>query len=104
MNPTLDQAPENSQEASTAPRQQDKPLAKMATRQDLVRSLGFGKNRWAGEFRFPESGDEVFGFRLLCELGRGSFARVFLAEQLELGGRLVAVKVSKSEGTEPQTL
>src|SRR5262249_35984965 len=42
----------------------------------------------------PEVGDEVFGFRLLRELGRGSFARVFCAEQKTLAGRPVVVKVS----------
>src|SRR5262245_39281244 len=29
----------------------------------------------------PEVGEVVFGFRLLRDLGRGSFARVYLAEQ-----------------------
>ncbi len=40
----------------------------------------------------PRAGDEVSGFRLLLELGRGAFARVFLAEELSLGGRLVALR------------
>ena len=55
-------------------------------------------------FYLPGVGDEVFGFRLLHELGRGSFARVFLAEQADLAGRLVALKISSVEGDEPQTL
>src|SRR5262249_39234291 len=38
-------------------------------------------------------GDEVAGFHLVLELGRGAFARVFLAEEVNLGRRLVAVKV-----------
>jgi serine/threonine protein kinase/Flp pilus assembly protein TadD len=46
----------------------------------------------------------VFGFRLHQELGRGSFARVFLAEQAELAGRMVVLKVSAIDGDEPQTL
>src|SRR5205823_6218 len=49
-------------------------------------------------------GDAVFGFRLRHELGAGAFATVFLAEQVELAGRPVVVKVSAAEGTEPQTL
>jgi serine/threonine protein kinase/Tfp pilus assembly protein PilF len=52
----------------------------------------------------PHVGAKIFGFRLLHELGRGSFARVFLAEQLDLAGRLVALKVSTLQGDEPQTL
>jgi serine/threonine protein kinase/tetratricopeptide (TPR) repeat protein len=52
----------------------------------------------------PEIGDEVFHFRLRQELGRGAFARVFLAEQGDLAGRRVVVKCSTTEGTEPQTL
>jgi serine/threonine protein kinase/Flp pilus assembly protein TadD len=49
-------------------------------------------------------GDEVFGFRLRTELGRGAFARVFLAEQENLAGRPVVLKVSGIDGDEPYTL
>ncbi len=52
----------------------------------------------------PRLGDEVGGFRLMLELGRGAFARVFLAEETNLGNRLVALKISKAEGDEPQIL
>ena len=52
---------------------------------------------------FPEVGQEVLGFRLLAELGRGAFARVFLAQQADLAARRVVVKVSAA-GDEPQTL
>ncbi len=52
----------------------------------------------------PRRGDELGGFRIITELGRGAFARVYLAEQIELGNRLVALKVSKAEGEEPQLL
>jgi serine/threonine protein kinase/tetratricopeptide (TPR) repeat protein len=54
--------------------------------------------------KFPQVGEELFGFRLQKELGRGSFARVFLAHQTELAGRPVVVKVSDLRGSEPQTL
>ena len=54
--------------------------------------------------RLPDVGDEVFGFRLKHPLGKGAFARVFLAEQDHLAGRPVVLKVSAIEGTEPQTL
>ncbi len=42
----------------------------------------------------PEAGGDVFGFKLVRELGRGAFGRVFLATQPELAGRMVALKVS----------
>jgi len=49
-------------------------------------------------------GDEIGGFRLKAELGRGAFARVFLAEEVSLGDRLVVLKISKAQGDEPQIL
>src|SRR5262249_28421944 len=54
--------------------------------------------------RLPEIGDSLFGFQLRYPLGRGAFARVFLAEQSDLAGRPVVLKVSAIEGSEPQTL
>src|SRR5271166_1810813 len=53
---------------------------------------------------WPRIGDELGGFRLVVELGRGAFARVFLAEEMNLGRRLVALKVSRAEGDEPRIL
>ncbi|MBC7821610.1 MAG: serine/threonine protein kinase, partial [Planctomycetaceae bacterium] len=55
-------------------------------------------------FALPKVGDELFGYRLRQQLGQGAFARVFLAEQCELAGRLVALKTSDLTGNEPQTL
>jgi serine/threonine protein kinase len=52
----------------------------------------------------PGPGNCLFGFRLCRELGRGAFARVFLAEQIDLAGRPVVLKVSSLEGREPQTV
>jgi len=52
----------------------------------------------------PEVGDEIGPYRLLRELGRGSFARVFLAEQADLEHRLVVVKVSGRCSPEPLLL
>jgi serine/threonine protein kinase/Tfp pilus assembly protein PilF len=40
----------------------------------------------------------------VLELGRGAFARVYLAEELNLGRRLVAIKVSRPDGDEPRIL
>ena len=53
---------------------------------------------------FPDLGDGIGGFRLVSELGRGAFGRVYLAEESGLGNRLVALKVSLPEGEEPRLL
>ncbi len=53
---------------------------------------------------FPKIGEAIGGFRLVSELGRGAFARVYLAHEIALGNRPVALKVSKAEGDEPQIL
>ncbi|MEM8678967.1 MAG: serine/threonine-protein kinase, partial [Planctomycetota bacterium] len=50
-----------------------------------------------------EVGETLEDFELLSELGKGAFAKVFLARQQSMH-RLVAVKVSADRGTEPQTL
>lgn len=50
-----------------------------------------------------EAGMKIDDFDLVLELGRGAFARVFLARQQSMQ-RLVALKVSANRGTEPQTL
>ncbi len=52
----------------------------------------------------PRVGDLVGGFLLKVELGRGAFARVFLAEEVSLGHRPVALKISPAEGDEPKVL
>ncbi|MBJ8345980.1 serine/threonine-protein kinase [Antrihabitans sp. YC2-6] len=48
-------------------------------------------------------GQRVNDFDLMMNLGRGAFAKVFLARQRSMQ-RLVAVKISQDHGTEPQTL
>jgi len=53
---------------------------------------------------FPKLGAAIGGFRLVLELGRGAFARVYLAHESALGNRPVALKVSKAEGDEPKIL
>lgn len=50
-----------------------------------------------------EAGQTLDDFELLSLLGRGAFARVFLARQKSMQ-RLVAVKVSADSSTEPQML
>lgn len=53
---------------------------------------------------FPETGHEFMGFSLLRELGRGSFACVYLAAEPALGNRLVAVKISQHGTAEAEIL
>ncbi len=52
----------------------------------------------------PEPGTDFLGFRLLSELGRGAFGRVYLASQGDLADRPVALKVSTEKPAESQTL
>lgn len=52
----------------------------------------------------PEVGSDFLGFHLIAELGRGAFARVYLAEQAELSNRRVALKISSDITGESQTL
>ncbi len=54
--------------------------------------------------RLPQPGDNLAGFRIVLELGRGAFARVYLAEEVNLGRRLVAIKVSRPDSDEPWIL
>jgi serine/threonine protein kinase len=53
---------------------------------------------------WPEPGDRFLGFVILRELGRGAFARVFLAKEPALGNRRVAVKVALHGAAEAETL
>jgi serine/threonine protein kinase len=53
---------------------------------------------------WPEVGNDHVGFRVLRELGRGRFARVYLASETALGGRLVALKVSRHGSAEAKKL
>jgi serine/threonine protein kinase/Flp pilus assembly protein TadD len=83
-----------------------------AFRKSLARLLGF--HEYADHnpalrgitraLQWPICGDEFLGFVLQEELGRGAFARVFLASQPELGGRQVAVKVSARGAREAEIM
>src|SRR5438874_5815175 len=57
-------------------------LAGLLNHQDLLRSLG-ASGRSVPSLRLPDVGNDLFGFRLCRELGRGAFAHVFLAEQAD---------------------
>ena len=53
---------------------------------------------------WPEEGDSFLGFVLRRELGRGAFARVFLANDTELGDKWVVVKVARHGAAEAELL
>lgn len=50
-----------------------------------------------------EVGEQLDDFDLLTRLGKGAFASVFLARQRSMQ-RLVALKISRDQGSEPQTM
>ena len=56
------------------------------------------EENWPGIFT------EFLGYEILHELGVGAIARVYLAAETALGGRLVAIKVSHQGGYEAETL
>lgn len=58
----------------------------------------------ASQVDWPEPGETVAGYHLLELLGEGGFARVYLAEELALGRRRVALKVSTNATAEAHTL
>ena len=79
-------------------------LAGLFQRRDILASINEASSPSVPGLALPTVGDELFGFRLRKPLGEGAFARVFLAEQADLAGRPVVLKVSNTEGDEPQTL
>ncbi|MBY0460356.1 MAG: protein kinase, partial [Gemmataceae bacterium] len=87
-------------EMTPAPRRTIRPL----TVPPSLGAMAFSGSLWgsdwggdaapAGARRLPQVGDTVQGFKLVGELGRGAFARVYRAEQQGLAGRAVALKVT----------
>jgi len=65
-------------------------------------------DRWvdanSDQVEMPAVGDSIGPYSLRRELGRGSFARVYLANQTDLEDRLVVVKVSTRATREPWLL
>jgi serine/threonine protein kinase/Flp pilus assembly protein TadD len=92
--------------------QVEEPLRRVLEIHDLVGSgetstalaLSTGGSAGGARSPFPEAGESIGGFVLVEELGRGAFARVFLARERELADRPVALKVTRRGSREPQTL
>jgi len=72
-------------------------------RGNTTASLGL-RDRSSNAIPFPDAGQTIAGFHLVEELGRGGFARVFLAKERQLADRFVALKVATAGSREPQTL
>src|SRR5262249_58039802 len=64
---------------------------------NLLSPTGSGEHACA----FPDAGQTISGFFLVEELGRGSFARVFLARERELADRPVALKGTRPGSRQP---
>src|SRR5262249_9218388 len=63
------------------------------------------RGRWGGPGSDLRGGGDTIGpYVLRRELGRGSFARVFLAEETDLANRLVVVKIATRSTREPWLL
>jgi serine/threonine protein kinase len=56
------------------------------------------------EIRWPEAGETFLDYQLKLELGKGAFARVFLATEPKLGNRLVAIKIALHGAGEAEIL
>ncbi len=54
--------------------------------------------------RFPNVGDKFLEFEILGILGQGAVGQVFLAKQIDLASRLVVLKVTAEETSEPDSL
>ena len=71
---------------------------------NLSRSSTSASQAVAERVAMPQPGDAFFGFRIVEELGHGTFARVFLAKQEALAGREVALKVTLRPTREPERI
>lgn len=56
------------------------------------------------ETAWPRVGKDFAGYEIIGEIGRGSFARVYQANEIALGGRPVVIKVCQQASNEAQTL
>lgn len=72
---------------------------------DLYESAPAAASRLADAVTsLPQVGAEFIKFKLVAELGRGAFGKVFLARQPDLANRYVALKVTTCLFEESQTL
>ncbi|MFC4123499.1 serine/threonine-protein kinase [Nocardia rhizosphaerae] len=82
--------------------EQAEQLSQLLTTEDYHSTL-LGAPAAPAKLDDLDAGQRIDDFDLMTALGRGAFARVFLARQRSMQ-RLVAVKISHDKGAEPQTL
>ncbi|MHC4399123.1 MAG: protein kinase domain-containing protein [Planctomycetota bacterium] len=80
----------------------ERSLRRLIEIHDFLEEHSFGLPGLSVEW--PEPGQTFHGFSVLAEIGRGAFARVFLANEIALGNRLVAIKVSLDGAAEAEML
>ncbi len=83
------------------------PLEHSIFRQLEVQQFLDENPEWLGDqflFEWPEPNDTFLNFQVLEELGRGALARVYLCEQLQLGGRNAVVKIELGESVNEPSL
>lgn len=69
----------------------------------FVESIATSASKKLGRPAELPIGSVIDDFQIISELGKGAFAHVYLAKQLSMS-RLVALKVSRGTGDEPQAL
>lgn len=87
-------------------------LKEMPAFRTQIRDVILGHRELADHFEtinaeptsWPNQGDRLESLTILCELGRGSFARVYLAQDANMGERNVVLKMSAVPSYEGQTL
>lgn len=101
--PPLESSPSrNSRPNDLKPPARSRPES--AAEPERAESRGESSPKERTKLRFPNKGEVVCGFRILSELGRGAFGRVYLAEQEGMANRRVALKATKAEGDEYRAL
>ncbi|MFD4180616.1 serine/threonine-protein kinase [Rhodococcus sp. NPDC058514] len=98
MDPTVRSTPEAT--VAAVPARETVARTLSPERMDDERTSPPGSRGAMGDI---DVGQRIDDFDLLMALGRGAFARVFLARQRSMH-RLVAVKISHDHGSEPQTM
>ena len=87
-------------------------LQEMPAFRTQIRDVILGHRELADHFEavnseltaWPDEGSRLESLTILCELGRGSFARVYLAQDANMGDRNVVLKLSAVPSGEGRTL
>jgi len=74
----------------------------LASQLECHRMISQAAGATTGLPKFPKAGESFEEFQLVARLGKGGTSRVFLARDLSLGGKHVALKVTLDRGEEPK--